>query len=140
VLLHRHERFFAQHGVFRRHPVEVGTKPVGQVVGAQRSAEPTRMEGTDDPVADLDPPYPAANGSDLARAVGKRHDAELCWTATAAFEDHQIAVIERARAHSRQDLLRPRPGIFARSHHFRCAMLLFGNMATSRFAPLDAAP
>jgi hypothetical protein len=88
-----------------------------------------------------------ANGSDLARAVGKRHDAELCWTATAAFEDHQIAVIERARAHSRQDLVRPGPGIFARSQHdpFTChanaALRQYGDqMFQRRFAPLVAAP
>ena len=122
VARHRHERFLAQHGGFRQHPVKVGTRPVGQVVGAQRSAEPARMEGADNPVAHLDQCHSFANGSDLARAVGKRHDAELCWTATAAFEDHQIAVIERARAHSRQDLVRPGPGIFARSQHdpFTC--------------------
>jgi hypothetical protein len=36
-------------------------------------------------------------------------------TATAAFEDHQIAVVKRAGAHSHQDLLRPGPGILARS-------------------------
>src|ERR1700738_4035391 len=29
----------------------------------------------------------------------------------------QIAVIERARAHSHQDLLRPGPGVLARSQH-----------------------
>src|SRR5258708_7237935 len=73
------------------------------------------MEGADDPVAGLDPRYPVANGSDLARAVGKRHDAELCRTATAAFEDHQIAVVKRAGAHPHQDLLRPGTGILARS-------------------------
>jgi len=68
--------FLAQHRVFRQHPVEVGAKPVGQVVGAQRSAEPARMEDADDPVAQLDPRYPIAHGSDLAGAIGKRHDAE----------------------------------------------------------------
>jgi hypothetical protein len=34
-----------------------------------------------------------------------------------AFEDLQIAVIERARAHSHHDLLRPGPGVLARSPH-----------------------
>src|SRR5207245_2999295 len=53
------------------------------------------MEGADNSLAKLDPHYPFANGRNLARAVGKRHDAELCRTATAAFEDHQVAVIER---------------------------------------------
>jgi len=40
------------------------------------------MEGADDPVALLDPRYPLANGSNLARAVRNRHDAELRGTAT----------------------------------------------------------
>src|SRR5260370_39839310 len=75
------------------------------------------MEGADDPVTELDPRHPVANGSALARAVGQRHHAELCRTATAAFEDHQIAVVKRAGAHSHQDLLRPGSGIFARSQH-----------------------
>src|SRR5260370_36945941 len=45
----------------------------------------------------------------------KRHDAELCRTTTAAFKDHQIAVVERARAHPHQDLLRSGPRVLARS-------------------------
>jgi len=73
------------------------------------------VEATGNSVANLDPCDPLADGSDLARAVRKRHDAELCLTATAAFEDHQVAVIERACAHSHQDLLRPGPEILARS-------------------------
>src|SRR6266853_3280043 len=73
------------------------------------------MEGADDPIAQLDPRHPVANGSDLAGAVGKRHDTELCRTATAAFEDHQIAVVKRARAHSHQDFLWSGPGVLARS-------------------------
>ena len=56
------------------------------------------MEGANDSVAGIDPRYPVTNGSDLAGAVGKRHDTELCRTATAAFEDHQIAVVKRVRA------------------------------------------
>jgi hypothetical protein len=40
---------------------------------------------------------------DFPSAVGKRHDTGLGRTATAAFEDHQIAVIQRTRAHSHQD-------------------------------------
>jgi hypothetical protein len=98
-------------------PVEVGAKAVGQVVRLDRSAKPARVEGADDPVAKLDPRHPVANGSDLAGTVGKRHDAELCRTATAPFEDHQIAIVERARAHSHQDFLRHWPGILARSQH-----------------------
>src|SRR5258707_6294996 len=75
------------------------------------------MEGADDPVAELDPRHLFANGSDLAGPIGKRHDTELCRTTTAAFEDHQIAVVKRARAHSHQDLLRSGPGVLARSQH-----------------------
>jgi hypothetical protein len=99
----------------REHPVEVGAKPVGQIVRAQWSAEPAQMEGADDPVAKLDPRHPVANGSDLAGAVGKRHDAQFCRTATTGLEDHQIAIIKRARAHSHQDLLRPGQRVLARS-------------------------
>ena len=44
--------------------------------------------------------------SDLAGAVGEQYDAEFGRTTTAAFEDHQITVIERPRAYPHQDLLR----------------------------------
>ena len=77
------DRFFVKDRKLRQHPIEIGAEPVGQVVSDQRSAKPARMEGADDPVAELDPRYPVANGRDLARAVGKRHDAELCRTTTA---------------------------------------------------------
>ena len=40
------------------------------------------MEGADDPLSLLDPGYPLANGSDLARAVRNRHDAEFRRAAT----------------------------------------------------------
>jgi hypothetical protein len=73
------------------------------------------MKGADDPVAWLGTSYSVTYGSDLARAVGKRHDADLCRTATTAFDDHQIAVVKRARAHPHQDLLRSGPGVLARS-------------------------
>jgi hypothetical protein len=68
------------------------------------------MEGADDPVAQLNPRYTVANGSNLAGAVGQRHYADLRWTATASFEDHQIAVVKRAGAHTHQDLLGPGRG------------------------------
>jgi hypothetical protein len=73
------------------------------------------MEGADDPVAKLDPRNAIAKGSDLSGAVGQRHHAELRRTATAAFLDHQIAIVKRARAHSHQDLLQPGPRVLARS-------------------------
>jgi hypothetical protein len=72
------------------------SRSVSQVVRAQRPAEPAWMEGADDPVAQLNPRYTVANGSNLAGAVGQRHYADLSWTATASFEDHQIAVVKRA--------------------------------------------
>src|SRR5258708_33921525 len=75
------------------------------------------MEATGNSIAYLAPRHPVADGCNLARSVGERHDAELRRTATAAFEDHQIPVVERARAHSHQDLLRPEPGVLARSQH-----------------------
>src|ERR1700730_19353404 len=72
------------------------------------------MEATGNSVANLDPRYTVADDCNLTRAIGERHDAELCRIATAAFEDHQVAVIKRARAHSHQDLLRSRSGVLAR--------------------------
>ena len=39
VLRHKYESFLTQYRAFRQHPVEVGAKPVGQVIRAQRSAE-----------------------------------------------------------------------------------------------------
>jgi hypothetical protein len=62
------------------------------------------MKATGNSVTDLDPRNPFAHRFDLAGAVGQRHHANLCRTATAAFQDHQIAVVERARAHPHQDL------------------------------------
>jgi len=73
------------------------------------------MEAPGDPVADPDPCYSVADRSDLARAVRKRHDAELFRTTITAFEGHQIAVIERGRAHPHQDLPQPGPRVLARS-------------------------
>jgi hypothetical protein len=35
------------------------------------------MEDADDPVAQLDPRYPVADGCNLTGAIGKRNDAEL---------------------------------------------------------------
>jgi hypothetical protein len=82
-----HQRFLAQHGALRQHPVEVGTEPVGQIIGLDRPAKPPRMEATGNSVANLDTSHPVANRSDLTSSVGKRHDAELCRTTTAALED-----------------------------------------------------
>jgi hypothetical protein len=111
------ERFLVQHGVFRQHPVEIGAKPIGEVFRPDRSAKPARMKRPSNPVADLDPRHAVADCSDLARAVRKRHDAEFGRTATAAFEDHQIAVIERSRAHPHHDLPQSGPRVLARPQH-----------------------
>src|ERR1700730_14384156 len=57
---------------------------------------------------------PVADGCYFTRAVRKRYHDELCRTAPATFEDHQIAVIKRARPHPHQDLLRAGPRVLAR--------------------------
>src|SRR4029077_18493545 len=95
--------------VFRRHTVEIGAEPVGQVVGLDRSAKPARMKATGNPVANFDPSNAFADRCDLAGAVGQRHYADLRWTAPTAFEDHQISVVERARVDPHEDLLLVRP-------------------------------
>ena len=70
-----YERLLAQHRVLRQHPVEIGTEPVGQIIGLDRTAEPARMEATGNSVADLDPRHPVADGRNLARAIGERRRA-----------------------------------------------------------------
>src|SRR6202011_4002135 len=75
------------------------------------------MKATGNPIANFDPSNSFADRCDLAGAVRQRHYADLRWTATTAFEDHQIAVVERARADPHEDLLQPRPRILARSPH-----------------------
>src|SRR5215469_3399600 len=75
------------------------------------------MEAAGNSIADLDPRDTRADRCDLAGAIGKRYHAELGRTTTAALQDHQIAVIERARAYLQQDLLRPGLRILARSQH-----------------------
>src|SRR5438132_2436553 len=115
---HANERLLALYCVFCQHPVEIGSEPVGQIIGLDRPAEPPRMEATSNSIADLDPRYPIADGCNLTRTVGKRYHAELSRTATAALEDHQVAVVERARAHSHQDLLRPGLRVIARSQDY----------------------
>jgi len=95
VAWQKHDCFFIEDRVFRQHSVEIGAEPVGQVVGLDRSAKPTRMKATGNPVANFDPRHSFADRCDLARAVGLRHYADLRWTATAAFQDHQIAIVER---------------------------------------------
>src|SRR5260370_6144529 len=98
-------------------PSRLPPSPVGQVVGLDRSAKPARMKATGNPVANFDPSNSFTDRCDLAGAVGQRHYADLRWTATTAFEDHQIAVAERARADPHEGLLRPGPRILARPQY-----------------------
>jgi hypothetical protein len=53
-----YERLLAQYRVLRQHPVEIGTKPVCQIIGLDWAAEPPRMEAAGNSAADLDPSYP----------------------------------------------------------------------------------
>jgi len=75
------------------------------------------MKATGNPVANFDPSNSFADRCDLAGAVGQRHYADLRRTATAALEDHQIAVVQRARADPHENLLQPGPRILARPQH-----------------------
>src|ERR1700746_1844353 len=75
------------------------------------------MKETGNPIANSDPRHSFADRCDLAGAVGQRHYADLRRSATTAFEDHQIAVVERARVDPHEDLLQPGPRILARSPH-----------------------
>ena len=49
----------------------------------------------------LQPSNPLADSCDLAGVIQQRHDEDLRRIAAAAFEDHQISVIERVRARLR---------------------------------------
>jgi hypothetical protein len=53
--------------------------------------------------------------ADVAGTIIQRKEAELCRPPIAALQDHQVSVIEPARAHAHQDLFRCLPKIFARS-------------------------
>ena len=76
---------------------------LGQVVGPDRSAKPARMKAADNSVANFDPRNSVADCC-LAGAIGERHHTELRRTATAAFQDYQIAVVKRARTRIRISL------------------------------------
>jgi len=64
-----HQRFLAQHRVFRQHAVEIGAEPVGEIIRFDRSTEPARMKATGNPIADFDPRHFFADCCDLAGAV-----------------------------------------------------------------------
>jgi hypothetical protein len=68
-----------------------------------RTAEPARVEAGDDPVADREPADASTKPDDFASAVAERHDLEPGRSPAAAFEHHQVAVVERNRAHPNQD-------------------------------------
>jgi hypothetical protein len=52
-----------------------------------------RTEAAGNPISDLDARDALADRYHFTSAIGKRHNAELGRTATAAFEDHQVAVV-----------------------------------------------
>src|SRR5215471_12218949 len=114
---HANERLFAQHCVFRQHAVEIGAEPVGQIFRLDRAAKPARMKAAGNPVTDLDPRHLLADGLDIASAIRKWYYAGLGRTATATFEDHQVAVIERTCPDPHQDFVRPRSRVFGCSPH-----------------------
>jgi hypothetical protein len=117
VAWQRYNRFFIEERIFGQHSVEIGADPVGQVVWLDRSAKPAGMKATSNPIANFDPSNSFADRCDLAGVVAQRHYADLRWTTTTTFEDHQIAVVERARADPHEDLLQPGPRILARPQH-----------------------
>ena len=44
---HINERLLAEYRVLSQHPVEIGPKPVGEVIGLDRAAKPARMVTAD---------------------------------------------------------------------------------------------
>ena len=52
------------------------------------------MEAGDDPVADREPADADAEPDDLTGAIAERHDPKPSRAAAAAFEHHQIAIVE----------------------------------------------
>jgi len=112
--LARVRAFLAQHCIFRQHAVEIGAEPVGQVVGLDRSAKPARVKAAGNPVANFDPRNAFADCCDLTGPIGQRHHTDLRWAAPAAFENHQIAVVERARTHLHQGRIELAPRLSGR--------------------------
>jgi hypothetical protein len=88
----------------RVHLPEEGSKslPTGaelKVRRLDRSTIPARMKATHNPVAKFEPGNSITDLCDFAGSVGQGHYAALRWATTTAFEDLQIAVIERTREH-----------------------------------------
>jgi len=65
------DRLFVEDCVFRQHPVGIGANSIGQILGLDRSAKPTRMKAAGNPIANFDPRNAFADWRDLARAVGQ---------------------------------------------------------------------
>src|SRR5258706_13966640 len=66
----------------------------------ERSAEPIREEGIDDPVADSEACHARADRSHLASAIRERTPAGRDRHRISAIDNHQVAEVERTRAHS----------------------------------------
>src|SRR6185312_8111446 len=75
------------------------------------------MEAGNDTVADREPAGARSEPDDFARTVAERHDPEPGRAAAAAFQDHQVAVVERCRAHPDQDFPGAGLRIVARCQH-----------------------
>src|SRR6266851_4259182 len=87
-------------------------------IRVDRPAEPARMEAANDPVADRDPADAAPDGGNFAGAITQRHDTELCRAPAATLQHHQITVVERGRAHPKQNFPGAGPWIVARPQHY----------------------
>jgi hypothetical protein len=75
------------------------------------------VETADDPVPNRKPGNAIARGSNVAGTVAQRHDPKLGRTASATLQHHQVAVVERGRAHLNENLLDARLRVVARSQH-----------------------
>jgi len=79
-----------------------------------RSAKPAWVKAASNPIANFDPRNAFADCCDLTGPIGQRHHTDLRWAAPAAFENHQIAVVERARTHLHQGRIELAPRLSGR--------------------------
>ena len=93
-----HPRPLGQHDFFREHAVERSAKGVGMVLFRERAVEPRRKERRRDAIADREPLHAAADFDHLAGAVRCRHDSLRALLRSAS--DHQVAIVQRHRAHA----------------------------------------
>ena len=75
------------------------------------------MEGADDPVAYHDPADAIPDSGNFAGAIAQRHDSEPCRAAAATLQHHQVTVVERGRAHPKENLPSAGPRIVAQPRH-----------------------